>query len=443
MINERTARTIGDYEDRDKALAAAALGLAQREQLHSALGIAREIGETSERVKSLTALIRYLPEQQHAAVLAEGLTVARAIKDERQRMLALCALAPYFARFAQPEAALAEALTLARTIATERRRIITLIDLAPSRVQFGQSEPALAETRAIEHEGYRVLTLAALVPHLTKPQREAILAEALSSARAIREERWRAQSLAALVPHLAEPQREAMMVEALSSARAIESEMRRAQILLDLAPHLSLPLVAEALDAARAMRDQMDQTTVLVAVALRLAELAQPEEALAVVRVIQGEGDRVKGMAALASHLSESQRESVLVEAVGLARAIGSQQDRARPLAALIPHLPEAQRQSVLIEAVAAARSIDQEEQRGAALTALAPSIATLPVGVLNRLWLETLPVLATRARRDLLVDLRALVPVLTALGGAATLEGTVQSILTVTRWWPSGAVAQ
>jgi len=68
---------------------------------------------------------------------------------------------------------------------------------------------------------------------------------------------------------------------------------------------------------------------------------------------------------------------------------------------------------------------------------ALAPRLAELPRPALYPLWDETLPLLARRTRRDLLADLRALVPVIHALGGAGAIAETARAIQDVARWWP------
>jgi hypothetical protein len=52
-------------------------------------------------------------------------------------------------------------------------------------------------------------------------------------------------------------------------------------------------------------------------------------------------------------------------------------------------------------------------------------------------LWAETLPVLVSRTRRNLLSDLRALAPVIAKLGGAEAVAETFRAIQDVGRWWP------
>jgi hypothetical protein len=102
-------------------------------------------------------------------------------------------------------------------------------------------------------------------------------------------------------------------------------------------------------------------------------------------------------------------------------------------LTALAERLPP----ELLPEALAAAREIKDEWRRAEALTALAPRLAELPRPALYPLWDETLPRLARRTRRDLLMDLGALVPVIHALGGEAAIAETFRAIQDVARWWP------
>jgi hypothetical protein len=71
------------------------------------------------------------------------------------------------------------------------------------------------------------------------------------------------------------------------------------------------------------------------------------------------------------------------------------------------------------------------------ALAALAPHLARLSREALSPLWYATLQLSATRFRKDLLADLRALVPVLAALGGDQAVAETCRAIQDVGRWWP------
>jgi len=51
--------------------------------------------------------------------------------------------------------------------------------------------------------------------------------------------------------------------------------------------------------------------------------------------------------------------------------------------------------------------------------------------------WEHATPVLAHRTRRAFLFDLRSLLPVLAALGGAQAVARTFHAIQDVGQWWP------
>ena len=171
-----------------------------------------------------------------------------------------------------------------------------------------------------------------------------------------------------------------------------------------LAPHLTAPLLGEAVAAAWAIEDVWDRSRALAALAPRLAELGHPAEALEAARAIRNEGYWSPALAA-----------------------------RSQALAALAPHLTA----PLLGEALAAARAIGYERGPSEALAALAPRLAELPPATLSPLWSKTIRLLATRTRRNLLRDLIALVPLLTALGGAEAVAETACAIQDVGRWWP------
>ena len=156
-------------------------------------------------------------------------------------------------------------------------------------------------------------------------------------------------------------------------------------------------------------------------------------QALEAARAIGDEGSRAEALAALAPHLTPP----LLGPALEAARAIGAVGSRAEALAALAPHLTPPERDQALSQALEAARAIGDEESRARALAALAPHLVKLSPGTLYPLWNATLQLAATRTRRDLLSDLRALVPILATLGGAEAVAETFCAIQDVGRWWP------
>ncbi|MGF1977677.1 MAG: hypothetical protein RMY30_019130, partial [Nostoc sp. CmiSLP01] len=127
----------------------------------------------------------------------------------------------------------------------------------------------------------------------------------------------------------------------------------------------------------------------------------------------------------------------LLPEALAAARAIQDEDFRAKALSALAKKLPP----ELLPEALAAARAIQSERYHAEALSAealsaLANSLSQMPSTELFPLWQDTLHELSLRTRPNLLQDIKALFPVIFALGGeAATLE-IARAIVDVGRWW-------
>jgi hypothetical protein len=129
--------------------------------------------------------------------------------------------------------------------------------------------------------------------------------------------------------------------------------------------------------------------------------------------------------------------EPLFRQALEVAWAIADSEDRAWALAGLMPHLPEPLPSEAIGQALKAARAITSSRSRAVALAGLAPCLAKFPPLILYSLWCKTLPLLAARTRKDLLSDLRALLPVLIALGGAPAVAEVFRAVQDVGQWWP------
>nr|MDZ7999891.1 NB-ARC domain-containing protein [Aulosira sp. DedVER01a] len=422
-----TARSIQDEYFRASALSALAKKLP--EVLPEALTAARAIQDEYFRASALSALAKKLPE-----VLPEALTAARAIQDESSRASALSALAKKL-----PPNLLPEALTAARAIQNESSRASALSTLAEKLPEI--LPEALTAAKAIQNEYSRASALSTLAEKLPPD----LLPEALTAARAIQNESSRASALSALAEKLPE-----LLPEALTAARAIQDESSRASALRVLANKLLPELLPEALTA---IQDEYSRTSALSALAEKLPEVLP--EALTAARAIQPQRDRASALSALAEKLpevlpealtaaraiqDESSRASalsalteklppeLLPEALTAARAIQSQKDRASALSALANKLPE-----VLPEALTA---IQDEYSRVCALKALAIGLSKMPSVTLFPLWRDTLYQLSLRTRPNLLADIKALFPVIFALGGEAATAEVARAIADVARWW-------
>jgi len=148
--------------------------------------------------------------------------------------------------------------------------------------------------------------------------------------------------------------------------------------------------------------------------------------ALAPVREARGESKRTQALVKLSPLLSEP----LLKEAFEAALAIqASRKKRTEALTRLAPYLPTGM--------LAEARAIRDVDERTIILAGLAPRLAALPTVTLYSMWPDTLHVLATRTRQDLLADIHALSPVIARLGGQEAVAETFRAIQDVGRWWP------
>jgi hypothetical protein len=379
---------------------------------------------SSERARAITALAPHLPE----ASLQKALWIARAIRGEGARSEAMAGLAPYLAETSGLRT-LREALSIndEELLAKVMTRVAPLLS-APL------LQEALSATRAIRDADEQAGALAAMAPYLPESMRGDALQKVLAAARVIRNENARALVLAKLLPHLPEALRTETAQEAYAAAQRIHSVIDRLRALDELTPYLERPLLQDALKTAQ---DASEDSRVLVQAKL-LPYLPEPdrsetlERVLAGISTLQSPVMRTQVLGELVPYLPEASRQEALAEA----RAIQDATDRAEALTEFGSHVPEPLKRQVLDEALAAAREIRIPDYRVRAVTRLVQHVTGLTPPVLYSIWRETLHVLASSTRKDLLQNLRALVNVIDALGGANGAEDTYHAIRDVGRWW-------
>ncbi|WP_226889779.1 NB-ARC domain-containing protein [Nostoc sp. MG11] len=374
--------------------------------LSKALAAAREIQSEYYRANVLSSLASKLSFK----LLPEALAAAREIQDERYRADALCSLAVQL-----PEL-LPEALAAAREIQDERYRADALDSLA---VRLPELLPeALAAARGIQDEHYRADALCSLAVQLPE-----LLPEALAAVREIQDESNRADPLCSLTDKLLPD----LLLEALTAVRELQDEIYRVDALSSLADKLPPELFPEILAAVRETEFERHRTYALCILADKVPPDLLPE-ALAAVREIRWYSS---GRADALSSLADKLPPELLPEALAAAREFRDEFERAKALSSLAVQLPE-----LLPEALSAARQIQNESDRAYALNSLADKLSQIQKTRLFSLWQDTLHVLSLRTRPSLLTDIKALTPVIFALGGQKALKDTADGIQDVSQWW-------
>jgi hypothetical protein len=368
----------------------------------------------SPRPETLVRLAPGLPEALRDEVLRETLARLRPHRIQlwfdsgsyhRSRLLTLIGLIPHLPERERNEI-LPKALAAAKAIAYMDCDTWALVELAPY-LPDPLLQKALAAVQNLpesveDDEGFgrrhpQAQALAVLAPRLAELGHAQ---EALTTAQAMEQTDWRALALTGLLPHLPEAEREDALREALAAVQAIEEVHVRREALTKMAPHLPESSTEEALAATWELPGQ-DQAEVLAGLAPRLAELNHPQEAVTMARAIEGRGYRALALARLATRLTGPSRDEILREALS------------------------------------AVRTTADADVRSEGLIELAPHLAALPIASFYLHWCETLPILATRTRRDLLSDICALESNIAPLGGAAAVRETCHAIQDVGRWWP------
>jgi len=433
--------------------------------LQTALSIVPLISKDDEQAEALGQLAEFLT----PPLLEEALVLAQAIERQEDRVLALVQLAPHLAA-PQKEQILKEAMDVAKTVKWQRwneRALIEIISQLPEWCQRATLEWAVANN----FTG----ALVALMPRLPEPlQRDAVAA-----LRAIKEPNERVGALSRVAAQLQEDLRR----ETLAAIQYLKEESKRAKALINLAPWLPSSTLEEALNIAQQITDTYDRSEALCILLPRWADAGHSKEALEVLNQMDWSQANLIGhqrslraniLAALLGKLPANEREAAQQEAVRNIRKLESKymfscaaadlapclpesvtpnltveafhatldnqqwEERADALQALAPHLPV----SLLADAVAAAAQLPDshylnKSPRAEALKAVARRLATLSASGLYPIWRGTLLQLSRSARPDLLWDLPALCPVMTALGCANAPVEIARAITETAHRWP------
>jgi hypothetical protein len=284
------------------------------ELLAEGLSVARAIGNRRDRAEALAALGLRLSGEQQLLVLREAFDVAQGITTDWQRGETYAALAPYL-----PPSLLHEALRDVqehpfRTTYTKTWRE-TLATLSICLARVGPPDEALAAAWSIGDSwslGQVLQEIASFLP-------AALMRKMLDISQITDDTGWEAWQAA----------------------------------LRALAPHLCEWVLHEILEIAKAIDDPTWQVWIVLAIAAYLPEddrLAVLHETIRLTRMIADDQFKIKGLVALASHLPDVERLPVLHEALELVKTLGHPVTRVQELVVLVPLLRAPERLLVLKE---------------------------------------------------------------------------------------------
>ncbi|HEX8685267.1 MAG TPA: hypothetical protein VF654_02160, partial [Pyrinomonadaceae bacterium] len=301
---------------------------------------------------------------------AQGLTYAGQIPDLTRRAEALTAVAASTAGEVR-ELALVRALDAALAMRDEGSRSAALVSLSPSLPQH-LLRRAAAAAEVVSSDVYRVRALTGVGRYLDEPLKSEVLSKAREGVESLKAGREKDEALLDLLPHLPESEVRETLERVMDEAASSPDAYWHGDLLQAAAPHLSEPQWSRALGVARGLSQEPGLTDVILALAVRAAELGRGDEALGLIKeamATPGGGGRsaAVALAKVTPHLEKERMR----RAVAVMRELYAKEDRAEAIAGMAPHLPE----DLFGRALSEAKAMRHEEHLGAALSGLLPRL--------------------------------------------------------------------
>jgi hypothetical protein len=341
--------------------------------LNEALAIAKTTFDADESVLALGPMVRYLPQEQQPEVAELALVLARALSEEHDEGWGN----------------------------TRNARALAFIELAkclPDPYRAGAATEALASARATASSDWRSKLLAWLAPHLPEPAKGEALIEALAAAKIEDWEQGPAQALEVLAPLLPD----SLVPDAFEAAVELRWLPGLAPLLTALAPRLPQQILQEGVKRALALDATFDRERALEALAVRLGELGDLDSARRTAQHITNGYLKEHTAALLTQYIA---RFATPDEAVRVLRAVEGPFRWLHALPGLIDLLPDSLLKEVIDEAIVAAQS--ESLQKSFALDSTGDAVATLAVRLTQKRYgkqaltlVRALPVQDSRGHR-------------------------------------------
>ena len=274
--------------------------------LAEAVEQARAAGSKRDRASMLAVLAPHHPDPVRMELEEEALELARSIRPDQGRAVALLAVAVHL-ETEQREAVIDEILGSLDSSSIDAPELI--VALAPH-LADRQFDTALAITRKFDEPAVRGDVLVALSKHLPRRLERPVLLSRLAAARAEDYAPFRIDAFAALLPLLSPSTRERVGREALDAVRSLDSGSFRATHLATLAAHLPEVVLVDAIEAAQALGDRGPRGLLLLALANSGATRLEPGVAADVLTLTSqrpGFSERAPTLVQLVPYLGSEQ----------------------------------------------------------------------------------------------------------------------------------------
>jgi hypothetical protein len=321
-------------------------------------------------------------EQATPGVVSSIFEVAQTISNDEARIRSLSAIVQYVPHSLRTQ-------TLARLfddidhLAGGRLRASLIAALAES-VPIEFEDRVVDSAESIETPADRARTLISLALYLSPACQARLRTGALDTIRTIASEEDRAEALVAFAPLLEDLDGSDLLPDLKEQALAISAQFNRgywrAKALVAFARHLSPELFATLLAAISQLSSEHDKAVLLAEIAPKLPD-ERLTDFLEVARAMQSADTRSFALTALARFAPDHWRQQLAAEALAQVPGVGHPFEQITALIALIEMLPTKLHEQILATALADVMRIENEHTRVRALTLLGPrlSAALLP----------------------------------------------------------------
>lgn len=440
------------------------------EWLGEAKALIDSVGDLHLRATLLARFAARASPLERAVVVEEALDVARRIPDRWSRAEALRDMA---GATANPDPAVLQQALRAAIAVRRPYYVASAVEELSSHFDEALVGESLTHACALDDEAERVRVVSALAPMLTPAMQTWVLNESRGWLGQIA----RRSLLCALAPHVAE----GVWGLAIDAAAGLH-EGYRGDVLINFASYAPAAILPAVMAAAGEMQSREAALKVAWGIEHALAGNPDPREAarVAVPRAVAGDdpvaggeecsidlvqvfgpvltrarGETSASMPATGRHVrapasiraTESELDCVatitsaaaalddagVIDALDRIGQLTAAANRVAALQALARHA----RPALAPQLWESLRRVHHADRYPAVLVPLAGRIAALPAPDAHKIWAEVIRALASGQRSVLLDGIRALVPVITAIGEQRELVDTAVALDQVGTWWP------